>query len=381
MNETKFDCSNDNPTPEHTNSLSDTKEKEIEETEFNFALSSSFRRYCYHVITSRLFTVFPLIVIFMNTITLATLTFKQAEIIAGWQLSLLDTIFLSVYLFELFIKLYVWRIRYFKSGWNIFDFTIVLTSLVDLLITLIANGVSTFDSKTLNVLRVFRVVRALKALRVLRTIRLLKHLQIIVATLLKSIPAMGNIVILIGLVLYLCAIIGKGIYGDIDPIRFGNLGRASFTLFQLITLDDWFFVFSTIETQHPSYQHILLFLLIFIILETFIFINLFIAVIVDSLSRTQAAAEAEEKEEEKQTVDDQRLQEQHKYAQNVQETSNEQALAIEDYYADQQVTDKQMKLIGHYCALLVALEHNLCRDTSHRAGLDELVALVDTAEQ
>ena len=93
------------------------------------------------------------------------------------------------------------------------------------------------------------------------------------------------------------AIIGRGLYGEVDPARFGNLGRACFTLFQLITLDDWFFMYSTVRDEHPGgrgqgcgldppliifapfslssleHGHIIVYLLLFTIMETFIFIK------------------------------------------------------------------------------------------------------------
>jgi cation channel sperm-associated protein 1 len=356
-------------------SISESKNDEGDQIDLDDA--SSFRRYCYHVATSKLFDLFVLFMIFLNTVTLAAQTFREAEINAGWQLSLIDTIFFSVYLFELFLKLYVWRIRYFKSGWNIFDVIIVVASSVDLLVTLVVSQVNTFDTKALAVLRIFRVVRALRALRVLRTIRFLRHLQIMVTTLLKSIPALGSIVMLIGLVLYIFAIVGKGLYGNVDPDRFGNIGRASFTLFQLITLDDWFYMFSDVANVHPSSQHILLFLFIFIVLETFIFINLFIAVIVDSLSRTQAAAQAEDEEEKQSTDEPENIQEQ----QPLEEKLDEQALAIEKYYGNREIPGKQLKLMGHYCALLATLEQNLHRDEIQHIALDDLVDLLDIAKQ
>ena len=62
-------------------------------------------------------------------------------------------------------------------------------------------------------------------------------------------------------------------------------GFAAFTLFQLITLDDWFLMYSEVQQKHPDYWHILIYLVTFIVLENFIFINLFIAVIVDNLER------------------------------------------------------------------------------------------------
>lgn len=50
---------------------------------------------------------------------------------AGWQFSLLDNAFLGVYTLELVLKLYVYRMRFWKSGWNITDFLIVLVSFAE----------------------------------------------------------------------------------------------------------------------------------------------------------------------------------------------------------------------------------------------------------
>lgn len=110
-------------------------------------------------------------------------------------MTFLDQIFLAVYIMELVLKLYVWRLRFFKQLWNIFgkkqhyksnscsmteislfslsysDFLIVLASFVDFLIPLIVQNIGVFDARVFRVLRVFRAIRALRALRVLRTIR------------------------------------------------------------------------------------------------------------------------------------------------------------------------------------------------------------------
>ena len=82
---------------------------------------------------------------------LAAQTFQSVEIEANWQLSLLDVIFFSIYLFELILKFYAWRLRYFKNSWNTFDFLVVLAS----------------TNKHRRLL-INLVVRALRARRVLR---------------------------------------------------------------------------------------------------------------------------------------------------------------------------------------------------------------------
>lgn len=129
--------------------------------------------------------------------------------------------------------------------------------------------------------------RAFRALRVLRTISFLENLQNVVNTLLKSIPAMGSITLLLVLVMYIFAIVGVHLYRDIYPERFGSIFIAIFSLFQLITLDDWFEFCDDVEDKDGG-ESMVAYLMIFIILETFIFVNLFIAVIVNNLQASQA---------------------------------------------------------------------------------------------
>lgn len=178
----------------------------------------------------------------------------------------------------------------------------------------IVQSAMVINPKILRVLKVFRAVRALRALRVLRTISFLKNLQVIVATLLSSIPAMGSIILLLFLVLCalplslaqsltrpppivltalphaidVYAIMGVYIFGPILPAKFGTIFGAVFTLFQLITLDDWFMVYNEIweadgaaDNPHMAFWYFFS----YIVSENFIFVNLFTAVIVSNLER------------------------------------------------------------------------------------------------
>ena len=110
-----------------------------------------------------------------------------------WYLMLVDQVFLAIYIMELGLKVYVWRLRFFKQSWNIFgishtlphatlkfmscfpsipqDCAIVAASLVDFFIPLLVQNIGAFDAQIFRILRVFRAIRALRALRVLRTIR------------------------------------------------------------------------------------------------------------------------------------------------------------------------------------------------------------------
>jgi cation channel sperm-associated protein 1 len=202
-----------------------------------------------------------------------------------WYISVLDSIIVGVYFFELVIKLIVYRWKFFKNGWNNFDFFIICMGMLEYAQYIIQSAL-TINPKILRVLKTFRAVRAMRSLRVLRTISFLKNLQVIVATLLNSIPAMGSIILLLFLVLYVFAIMGVYMFKDILPTKFGTIFEAVFTLFQLITLDDWFELYAEIwrvdgspDSMHQSFWYFF----IYIIVENFIFVNLFTAVIVNNL--------------------------------------------------------------------------------------------------
>jgi cation channel sperm-associated protein 1 len=170
----------------------------------------------------------------------------------------------------------------------------------------------------------------------------------------------------------------------VDPARFGNLGRACFTLFQLITLDDWFFMYSTVRDEHPEHGHIIVYLILFTIMETFIFINLFVAVIVDNLARTQALANATKPK---------KLPGLHKKTEMVQESDQElhtggrradeerggekQPKTVDDFYSPDQYSPRKRELMGRYLQLLASLEHHTFTAQRHSQVLDELVDLVD----
>ncbi|GBG31713.1 Sodium channel protein type 11 subunit alpha [Hondaea fermentalgiana] len=194
-----------------------------------------------------------------------------------------DKILMGIYIFELALKLYAQRERFLDSGWNIFDAFIVSISVVETAMYTVLNDSSSLSP---SIFRLFRVFKALRAMRALRAISFLQNLQLIISTLFRSIPAMGSIILLLMLLLYIFAIIFVTLYQDLFPDRFDNLWTAMFSLFQLITLDDWSWYYMTVLEKDPDGAPQLMILMsLFIVLETFIVLNLMIAVIVNSLER------------------------------------------------------------------------------------------------
>lgn len=152
---------------------------------------------------------------------------------------------------------------FFKDGWNLFDFIIIASG------HLLAGGY--FVS----------VLRVLRILRVLRAITLIPSLQKMILALLKTIPALGNIIFLMALIFYVFAVIGTMYFKEIAPEYFGTLHMSFLTLFQVVTLESWASgVMRPILAEEPRAW---IYFVAFILVGTFIIINLFIGVIVNNM--------------------------------------------------------------------------------------------------
>ncbi|KAL7890370.1 hypothetical protein AOLI_G00026280 [Acnodon oligacanthus] len=91
---------------------------------------------------------------------------------------------------------------------------------------------------------------------------------------------MSSIIILMFLFLLIFAIIFREMFNESNLEHFGNIFRTIFTLFQILTLDDWSLIYITSRDNRAP--HIIYFLSLYILVELFTFLNLFIAVLVDN---------------------------------------------------------------------------------------------------
>ena len=183
------------------------------------------RRYLYDFVESKSFHTVMLLIILSNTAVIGMQTVPSVQEKIGWYLSLFNIFFLGMYIIEFMVKFGAVAHKYFYDRWNLFDFFIVITSIFDIFWPMIIEDRINFDTDVFKIFRLLKSFRALRALRVIRTIQFLKNLQITVNAIIQSIPALGSIIMLISLVLYIFAIIGKGLYARVDPVRFGNLGE------------------------------------------------------------------------------------------------------------------------------------------------------------
>lgn len=208
-----------------------------------------------------------LIVLNAGILGLETSTAIQARF--GDLLQTLNTFILTVFVLEITAKLYAFDKRFFRSGWNVFDFLIVVVSLVP------ASGP-------------LSIMRALRILRVLRLLSTVRPLRMVVDSLLHAIPGIGWTAGLLMMMFYIFGVMGTELFGATFPQWFGSLGATMYTLFQVMTLESW--SMGIARPVMETYPWAWLFFVPFILISSFTVLNLFIAIIV---SATQAVHFAE----------------------------------------------------------------------------------------
>ena len=208
--------------------------------------------------------------ILLNAVTLGLETSDAVMEASGALLHAIDRGLLWLFTAELALRVYAFRGRFFRDPWGIFDLLVV--------------GIAWMpETGELSVLR------ALRVLRVLRLMSVVPSLRNVVEAMLAALPGMGSIVLLMLLIFYVSAVMAVKLYGGTMPEEFGTLGASLFTLFQLMTLDDWANIVKPAMERHPL---ALLFFLPFILVATFVVLNLFIGVIVESIQSLREARES-----------------------------------------------------------------------------------------
>ena len=156
--------------------------------------------------------------------------------------------------------------RYFGNGWNLFDFSVVVLSLIP------ASG------------EYAMIARLARLLRVARLVSTIPELRLIVSTLVRSIPSMGHVLLLMGIIFYIYAVAGFHLFHQHDPQHWETLGLALLTLFRVVTLEDWTDVMYTAMEMHPLSW---IYFVSFVVVGTFVVINLFIAVVLNNLEQAK----------------------------------------------------------------------------------------------
>ena len=215
-------------------------------------------------------------VIIINAIVLGLETVPSVMRDYGGILAALDKAAIAVFVVEIALKLYVYRLRFFASGWNIFDLLIVGVALVP-------------ASQQVSVLR------ALRILRVLRLISVVPSMRQVVQGLLGAIPSMGTVIALLSLIFYISAVMATKLFGQAFPQWFGTIGESLYSLFQIMTLESW--SMGIVRPVMEQFPYAWAFFVPFILATSFIVLNLFIAIIVTAMEHESNEEAVHEREE------------------------------------------------------------------------------------
>jgi voltage-gated sodium channel len=188
---------------------------------------------------------------------------KDLELLEAGTFSIIQSLVIAVFIVEAALRLiavYPRPQRYFKDPWNCFDFAIIILSVIP-----ISGQFST-------------IARLVRLLRITRLVTKSNELRAIVSTLVRSIPSIFNILILLSILFFIYAIVGHHLFRNADPEHWSSFPTSLITLFQIITLEGWVNIMEPIVTGLGLIYWV--YFASFIVIGTFIIINLFISVIV-----------------------------------------------------------------------------------------------------
>lgn len=230
------------------------------------------------IVESNPFQNFILWIIIINAVLLGLMTYPELMEKYGNYLHLISNVSVGIFTIEIIMRLFAYGKNFFKSGWNNFDFIIVLISLVP------TGGV--FSS--------FRVFRILRALRAFRLISKLEKLRIIVQAIIASIPNVGWASVLLLIIFYIFSIIGTTLFALDFPDWFGTIGKTMYTLFQVMTLESWSMgIARPVIALHP---YAWVYFVCFILVSSFIVMNVIVGVVVNAISDISADIKKQKEE-------------------------------------------------------------------------------------
>ncbi|NXU55552.1 SCN5A protein, partial [Turnix velox] len=262
---------------------------------------NKYQGFIFDVVSKQAFDVSIMILICLNMVTMMVETDDQSQEKVNI-LYKINMLFVAIFTGECIIKMLALRHYYFTNGWNIFDFVVVILSIVGTVLSDIIQKY--FFSPTL-----FRVIRLARIGRILRLIRGAKGIRTLLFALMMSLPALFNIGLLLFLVMFIYAIFGMANFAYVkmddgidDMFNFQTFLNSMLCLFQITTSAGWDGLLNPILNTGPPYCDPnlpnangskgdcgspavgILFFVTYIIISFLIVVNMYIAIILENFS-------------------------------------------------------------------------------------------------
>ena len=234
-------------------------------------------RRCADLADSPAFNISIFAVILANAAVLGMETYDGIVREYGGLLGTLNDVFLGVFVVELAIRLVAFGSRpqrFFRSGWNVFDFLVVAASLTP---GLRENAL---------------LLRLVRLARILRIVRLLPDLRVLTIAIGRSIPGVMSLAALAVLVLFIYGMVGWTIFDEHAPEQYGTIGEAMLTLFIALTLEN---LPDQIALGRELSDWTLFYFISYALVAAFLIFNILIGVVINSLEEARAIEHARER--------------------------------------------------------------------------------------
>jgi len=215
---------------------------------------------------NRMFESFVIFVIIFSALVIGAKTYPISST-AYRVLHVMDTAITLIFLLEIIIRIIAEHSlkRFFSKAWNIFDFVIVVASLIPV-----------EDSEAALLGRLLRIFR------VLRLISIIPELRVLLGAFLTAIPRMAYVSLLMFIIFYIYAATGSIFFEHINPELWNNISISMLTLFRIATFEDWTDIMYETMAVYPMSW---LFYLTFIFIVAFVFLNMMIGIVLETLQK------------------------------------------------------------------------------------------------
>ena len=217
------------------------------------------------VVDSAVFTTVVVVTIAVNAAVLGLQTYEGVVDRWGDWLDVLNGVCLTIFIVELLVRMASYWPRplaFFRNGWNVFDFVVILAVFVP--------GIR--QNSTL--------LRLLRLLRVVRIVRVLPELRVLLLGVWRSVPPLASIGAVIAMIIFVYGMVGWIWFGDELPEQWGNIGRAMLTLFVMLTLENFPIYMDAAMNAEPWAW---IYFVSFILVPAFIVLNVLISVVLNSM--------------------------------------------------------------------------------------------------
>ena len=224
------------------------------------------------VADNKVFQLFVMSIIVLSAMLIGIKSHNISPNMVVW-LEYMDVGITAFFAIELSMRLisYEKKKDFFKSGWNIFDFIIVVGSLIPV-----------DNNETILLARLLRIFR------VLRLVSYIPELKILINTLITAIPKMGYVALLMFIIFYIYAAFGNMFYESINQELWGDISISLLTLFRVATFEDWTDVMYETMVVYPFSW---IYFITFIFLGSFVFLNMMVGIVIDSFGEERTKLE------------------------------------------------------------------------------------------